>query len=231
MILNPFEFLLMNNPVRAAVQRHVEARRFLRLGGPVPGARTLEIGCGRGVGAELILDVFGAASVDAFDLDPRMVALAARRLASRGPKVRLWAGDAAAINTPDAVYDAVFDFGIIHHVPDWRRVLVEAHRVLKPGGLLFAEEPVGGVLNHPLMHRLFAHPVEDRFEAAGFRSALRAAGFIALREEHLWHTMFWFVATKDRAVGVPVVSDMARADSGLSWPRVNCERRGGIGFP
>lgn len=196
MILNRLEFLLMNNPLRAAVQRHVEARRFLRMGGPLPGGRALEIGCGRGVGAEVILDVLGAAAVDAFDLDPRMVGLAQRRLSSRGQKVRLWVGDAAAIDAPNAAYEAVFDFGIIHHVPNWRDVLVEVHRVLKPGGVLFAEEPVGGVLNHPVVHRLFAHPVEDRFEAADFRNALRAAGFIALKEEHFWHTMFWFVATK-----------------------------------
>jgi len=199
MILNRLEFLLMNNPIRAVLQRHVEARRFLGMGGPLRGARALEIGCGRGVGTELILDVFGAAAVDAFDLDPRMVAIAQRRLSSRGLRVRLWVGDAAAIKAPDAAYDAVFDFGIIHHVPNWRDVLVEVHRVLRPGGLLYAEEPVGGMLNHPLMHRLFAHPVQDRFDAADFRSALRASGLIPLREEQLWHTMFWFVASKPAA--------------------------------
>jgi ubiquinone/menaquinone biosynthesis C-methylase UbiE len=203
MILNRLEFLLMNNPLRSAVQRHVEARRFLRMGGPLPGARALEIGCGRGVGVEVILDVFGAASVDAFDLDPRMVALAQQRLISRGPKVRLWVGDAATMKASNAAYDAVFDFGIIHHVPEWRDVLVEVHRVLKPGGYFFAEEPVGGVLNHPLMHRLFAHPVEDRFEVADFRSALRSAGFFPLKEEQLWHTMFWFVATKPMSTTTP----------------------------
>lgn len=204
MILNRLEFLLMNNPIRAAVQRHFEARRFLRMGGPVPGVRALEIGCGRGVGAEVILDVFGAATVDAFDLDPRMVAMAQRRLRSRGPQVRLWVGDAAAINARDGAYDAVFDFGIIHHVPKWRDVLAEIHRVLRPGGFLFAEEPVGGLLNHPFMHRLFEHPVEDRFEAADFRSSLLAAGLILLKEEHLLHTMFWFVASKPAtAQGAP----------------------------
>ncbi len=196
MILNRTEFLLMNNPIRAALQRHVEARRFLRMGGAQHDARALEIGCGRGVGVELILDIFGAAAVDAFDLDPRMVALARRRLSCRGPRVRLWVGDAAAINAPEAAYDAVFDFGIIHHVPNWRNVVVEVHRVLRPGGLLYAEEPLAGVLNHPLMHRLFAHPVQDRFDASDFRSALRASGLILSQEEHLWRTMFWIVATK-----------------------------------
>lgn len=67
---------------------------------------------------------------------------------------------------------------------------------LKPGGFLFAEEPAGGVLNHSVMHRLFAQPVEDRFEAADFRDALTAADFVSLKEEHLWRTLFWFVATK-----------------------------------
>jgi len=197
MILNRLEFALMNNPVRAAIQRRLEAPRFLRMGGgPLPHARVLEIGCGRGVGTKLILDLFGADTVDAFDLDPRMVALARRRLNSCGPRVRLWVGDAATIAAPAETYDAVFDYGIIHHVPNWRAVLSEVFRVLKPAGVLYAEEPLGSFLNHPLMHRLFAHPVENRFEIDDFRDALRVAGLIPFREEQLWHALFWFVARK-----------------------------------
>lgn len=89
MRLNKLELALMNNPLRAAIQRHFEAPRLLRMGGPMCGGRALEIGCGRGVGTELILDLFEAAAVDAFDLDPRMVALARRRLRQRG---RSWLG-------------------------------------------------------------------------------------------------------------------------------------------
>ena len=203
MLLNRLEFLLMNNPIRAAFQRHVETRVFLRMGGPVQGAKALEIGCGRGVGVELILARFGAGSVDAFDLDPRMIALARHRLRGRQAQVRLWVGDAAAITALDAAYDAVFDFGIIHHVPNWRAALAETYRVLKPGGSLYAEEPVGKFLNHPLMHRLCAHPVADRFTGSDFRRALEAAGFSVSAERNLWPMLSWFVATKPSSAESP----------------------------
>ncbi len=223
MILNRLEFLLINNPIRSALERRFEGRKLLRLGGPLPGAKALEIGCGRGIGTEIILDMFGAAAVDAFDLDPRMVALARRRLASRGPKVRLWIGDAGAIDAPDETYDAVFDFGIIHHVPNWRDVLLEIYRVLRPGGSLFAEEPLAGLLNHPVMHRLFAHPPEDRFGAAEFRSALHAAGLIPLREEHLWQAMSWFIAEK------PATPHPDAAENrGAATPSPNTDITGGL---
>jgi ubiquinone/menaquinone biosynthesis C-methylase UbiE len=199
MLLNRFEFLLMNNPVRAAFQKHVDARRFLRLGGSVQGAKALEIGCGRGVGVEVILDVFGAASVDAFDLDPRMIAIADARLRSRRPRVRLWIGDATAITAPDAAYDAVFDFGIIHHVPNWRCVLAEVHRVLRPGGRFYAEEPLGASFYNPLTRRLFAYPAHGLSDPEAFRAALRASGLIPSREDHLLHAIYWFVAAKAAA--------------------------------
>ena len=38
----------------------------------------------------------------------------------------------------------MFDFGIIHHVPQWRRALAEVARVLKPGGRFYAEEVLRG---------------------------------------------------------------------------------------
>jgi ubiquinone/menaquinone biosynthesis C-methylase UbiE len=186
----------MNNPVRAAVQRHVEARCLLHMGGAVEGGRALEIGCGRGVGAGIVLDRFGAASVDAFDLDPRMVQLARKRLARRGFRVRLWTGDASAIPMPDASYDAVFDFGIVHHVPRWRDALAEVWRVLKPGGRFYAEEVLSDLLGHPIAKRLFRHPEHDRFDRKGFLTGLGEAGFTTIASRESLGAIAWFVAAK-----------------------------------
>lgn len=199
MLLNRFEYALMNNPIRSSIQRHFEAPRLLHMAGPMRGGRALEIGCGRGVGVELILRVFRAGSVDAFDLDPRMVAQARARVSAWGSRVRLWVGDASRIAAPDDSYDAVFDFGIIHHVPEWRAVLSEIRRVLVPGGLLYAEEVMGRFLTHPVTRRLLEHPQHDRFDAEGFCRGLEAAGLAPGERRELWGAFAWFTARKPAA--------------------------------
>src|SRR5215475_8649750 len=120
----------MNSVIRALGQQY-SARWMERLGGGIEGGRVLEVGCGRGVGVEIILERFGAASVDAIDLDPKTVECARRRLAARGfAGVRLNVGNVICIEADDATYDAVFDFGAIHIEPDWRNAITEARRVL-----------------------------------------------------------------------------------------------------
>ena len=139
MKLNRFGKLQMNNPARAAAQRRYTARHMLRLGGDLAGGTALEIGCGRGVGVEIILTTFAAANVVAFDVDPQMVDLARRRLASFGERARIYLGDAAAISDPDDAFDGVFDFGVIHQIVGWQKAVAEVARVLKPGGRFYFE--------------------------------------------------------------------------------------------
>lgn len=198
MRLNRLEFALMNNPLRAAVQRHFEAARLLHLGGPMSGGTALEIGCGRGLGVKIILDLFGASFVDAFDFDPRMVQLARQQLRRQNRRTRLWVGSATEIPTRESTYDAVFDFGALHHVPDWRGALAEVHRVLKPGGRLYAEEMLSGFINHPIARRYFDHPRNDRFDAGEFCDGLSAAELELLGVNRWRRTIAWFTAAKVR---------------------------------
>ena len=196
MRLNRVEFALMNNPVRAAVQRRVEARRLFEMGGAMPGGTALEVGCGRGVGVEIILDLFAAERVDAFDLDSRMIDRARRRLRSRGEQVRLWTGDATSIPANDGTYDAAFDFGIIHHVPCWRDAIAEVGRVLRPRGRFYAEEVFGSFITRRSVQRLLEHPEHDRFNYDEFCVSLAEAGFELIASSQLWGAGGWFVADK-----------------------------------
>jgi ubiquinone/menaquinone biosynthesis C-methylase UbiE len=164
MLLNRVEKHVMNSRARAWAQRRIEATLLEELGGRVDGGLCLEIGCGRGVGSEIIFERFGAREVQAFDLDPDMVARARKRLERySSERLRLGVGSATKIEAPDGAYDAVFDFAILHHVPDWQRAVGEIARVLRPGGRFFYEEVTRQALERRSYRLLFEHPAENRF--------------------------------------------------------------------
>ncbi len=177
MKVNLFERLLVNNPIRTAMLR--ETLRWLRSHSNLcRPARVLEIGCGWGAGIGEILLEFAAEQIHAFDLDIRQVA---RAVSGRAQGASVWVGDAAAIATPSAAYDAVFEFTIFHHLPNWPTALAEVRRVLKPGGLFLFEElsreffydtPLLGFL----LRRGTVHPWDSMFDFGQFREGLLTAG-------------------------------------------------------
>lgn len=179
MKLNRIEKALMNNPVRSALQRLYEARLLERLGGLTQEMRVLEVGCGRGVGTEIIFRRFGAREVHAFDLDPEMVEQARLRLTGySSDRLKLSVGDAAAITADDESYDAVFDFGIFHHVPNWQKAVSEVRRVLRPGGRFFFMEVTSQALNRRLYRKVFVYPTENRFSKESLVRELDGQGII-----------------------------------------------------
>ncbi|MGH9966787.1 MAG: class I SAM-dependent methyltransferase [Pyrinomonadaceae bacterium] len=203
----------MNSPVRAFVQRRYEAVLMERFGGRVEGQRVLEIGCGRGVGTEIIFERFGARQVDAFDLDPAMIELARRRLSNYSPdRLRLFVGDAAAINAADATYDAVFDFGIVHHVPDWQQSVTEVARVLKPGGRFFFEEVTRQALDRWFYRTFLEHPAENRFTAKEFVAVLEGCG-ISVGSNQLEWFLGDFIVGVGRRLHQPSEGETDHAES------------------
>jgi ubiquinone/menaquinone biosynthesis C-methylase UbiE len=196
MRLNLLEKALMINPLRAILQRRFEARRLKRMGGPGPTGRVLEMGCGRGFGALILFEDFGSERVDAFDLDLEMVRRAQSTLGRNRKPHSLWVADACRIPVHDAVFDTVFDFGVIHHVPEWRAAVAEAFRVLKPGGRFFVEEIPEKTIGHPLVKRLLDHPQRDRFDQRKFAAELKRSGFRVIAAERFLELFVWFVAQK-----------------------------------
>lgn len=177
MILNRVEFLMMNNPVRAWSQR-IEWWFMGRGAQPARGGRVLEVGCGRGVGAEMALRSLEPVEYVGIDLDPRMVQRARKRV--RDNRARFVVASADRLPFPAAHFDLALDFGILHHVPDYDLALAEIHRILKPGGIFLLEDLTLGFFDFPatrVFKWILDHPYDRMFTAAQFRGACARAGF------------------------------------------------------
>lgn len=140
MKLNWAERWVVNNPSRVFQQR-IEIGWLKKKAPLSPGADILEIGCGRGAGAKLIHRTFAPARLHAQDLDFEMIRRARRYLGTQSSNgILLSAADSSRLPFKDRSFDAVFDFGVLHHVPDWQTAVSEIERVLKPGGRFYLEE-------------------------------------------------------------------------------------------
>ena len=175
MKLNSLEFAIMNNSLRAALQRQFETPRLIGPPGTLSGKHVLEIGCGRGVGVEILLSL-GAELVTGFDFDPKMVTLAQKRLEKYRERARVFIGDAEAIDAPNDSFDAVVDYGVIHHIPHWQQALKEIARVLKPGGTFYFEDLLKNLISTWPAPVFFDHPQDTQFYGGEFCSELEASG-------------------------------------------------------
>ncbi|WP_444858788.1 class I SAM-dependent methyltransferase [Sphingosinicella sp.] len=96
------------------------------------GARVLEIGCGMGFHSELLLRA--GANVTSVDISPTSVSSTQKRLDLKGLKGDVRQMDAEHLDLPDAEFDLVWSWGVIHHSARTGRVLREINRVMKPDG-------------------------------------------------------------------------------------------------
>lgn len=98
------------------------------------GDKVLDLGCGNGRMAELFkeknMDYTGA------DNSERLIEIAKK---SHKGRSRFVVADALNLPFPENHFDKILSVAVLHHIPseEYRlRFLKEAHRVLKPGGLL-----------------------------------------------------------------------------------------------
>ncbi len=177
MKLNWAELLVVNNPSRVWQQKFEIG--WMRKHAPLPpGGSFLEIGCGRGAGASIIQREFSPGFLCAMDLDHLMIRRAFHYL---GPQERqtisFCVADALHLPQPDGAFDAVFGFGVLHHVPDWQGALAEVGRVLKPGGTYFLEELYPTLYQNFITKHILLHPTQNRFGGEELKIALDAANF------------------------------------------------------
>jgi demethylmenaquinone methyltransferase/2-methoxy-6-polyprenyl-1,4-benzoquinol methylase len=113
---------------------------------PNPGDTVLDLACGTGLNFQHIVEWIGPKGrVVGVDFTRPMLKRAQKKLTRRQwDNVTLVEGDATNLPLPADSCDAVLCSYAIAIIPDYRRAIAEAVRVLKPGGRLVLLEPKRG---------------------------------------------------------------------------------------
>lgn len=113
--------------------------RLLELGAR---GRMLDLGTGPGHIPLLLCEASEESTVVGVDLAKSMLERAERYRASSPHRDRMEfvVGDIKALEFSDDSFDVVYSNTTLHHIPEPRRVLGEAARVLRPGGVLLLRD-------------------------------------------------------------------------------------------
>ncbi|MDP2430938.1 MAG: class I SAM-dependent methyltransferase [Pseudomonadota bacterium] len=96
------------------------------------GSSVLEIGCG--LGTMSMNWARNGVDITAVDLNPTSIEQTRKRFELLGLPGRIELMDARHLDLPDAHFDYVYSWGVLHHSANLEASLHEMMRVLKPGG-------------------------------------------------------------------------------------------------
>lgn len=123
----------------------------------------LDLGCGSGwtsiMLAKLGLEVTGT------DIAPEMIKIAKENAKKENLKINFLVLDSEKINFKEK-FDRVLSYDTLHHVPNDQRVLKNAYRGLKKGGLILIVEPS------------YKHGVDKEAQAIAARFGVLEKGFL-----------------------------------------------------
>ncbi len=150
-------------PAALAIERLIEchileSKNFIR---PV-----LDIGCGDGLFAKVL---FADQIDEGLDYDASETA----RAAASGKYLHLTTDSATQMPFPEASFATVFSNSVLEHIPEVERVVNEAFRVLKPGGIFYFTVPSPLFEEQALPHRLLC-ALGLKNQAAAFGKAYNA---------------------------------------------------------
>ncbi|MBO0767721.1 MAG: class I SAM-dependent methyltransferase [Solirubrobacterales bacterium] len=119
------------------------------------GKRTLDFGCGAGKVLRQLADVASDGEVWGCDIDGPSIEWTQANICP--PFHTFQNGEEPGIDKPDGYFDLIFALSVYTHITDhWAGWLLEHHRLLAPGGYLFAT-----FLGAPMLKQLIGETWED----------------------------------------------------------------------
>lgn len=165
------------------------------------GQRALDLGCGTATLTMLIKQAQMDAEVVGIDGDPKILAIARKKVQTAGLDLTLDEGLSFDLPYPDASFDRVLSSLFFHHLttPDKQRTLAEVFRILRPGGELHIAD--WGRAHNPLMRLLFySIQILDGFETTQDQvngrlpTFIQQAGFADVMETKRFSTIYGTMA-------------------------------------
>ncbi len=152
--------------------------------------RVLDIGCGDGLHTLLIGRSVG--HITGIDVNADFVATARSYAEKMGSRVQadFLAEPLEKIQFPDDHFDLIFSICVIEHIDNYRQVLEECFRILKPGGrILFTADTLENISDAALVqkHRRDHHVVQY-FRSGTISDLLTGIGFRVLTLENLFRS-------------------------------------------
>lgn len=198
MLMNNLDVFLEKNPLYAIYRgRIIEAvikKYYKDYFDRLNNKQILEIGCGSGFDTKLIKKYFHPKKIVATDLDRRLIETAQKKI--NDPSISFKVADATELKFKNNSFDSIFDFGVIHHIPNWKDCLKELYRVLKPRGLVFIFdvpiESFSGVRG--FITRTFTlHPYKEMYTKKEFIEYLKYLKFKIISQDISKTSLVYFV--------------------------------------
>ena len=180
MLMTKLEVWEMDSLFRKWMIERVTYRYYREFFNDFKGKNILEIGCGHGFGAKTIKKYFSPNKIIAIDLDPRMVVSARKQI--HDPTIVFEIADATKLPYKDNSFEAVFVYGVIHHIPGplWKKSLDEINRILKKNGQAFIYDnsiESFKTLWGRVSRIISKHPYDSMYKKSEFINYLKSIGF------------------------------------------------------